>query len=92
MDRDSFVLLCCIAAVIGACGFEEPREKVLAWDKPNKGLAERAAQCGRRYLVVNLDGTLRCASLVPGIAWQPYPTAEDEERARTEYLKRLKRK
>jgi hypothetical protein len=26
MDRDSFVLLCCIAAVIGACGFEEPRE------------------------------------------------------------------
>jgi hypothetical protein len=81
MTRDSFVILCCFAAFLVACQFEEPRDKA----KPDKGLAERAAQCGQRYLVVNLDGTLRCAALVPGIV-------EEEERARLEYLKRLARK
>ena len=90
MDRDSFVLLACIAAVIGACGFEESRES-LAWEKPDKTLAARAAQCGQRYLVVNLDGTLRCAQLVPGITWQPYLTVQDEEEARQAYLRKLRR-
>ena len=92
MDRDSFVLLGCIAAVIGACGFEEPRE-VLAWEKPDKTLAARAAQCAlqSKYAVVNLDGSLRCAQLVPGVVWQPYLTVEDEEEARLQYLKKLRR-
>ena len=89
VDRDCYVILGCFAAFLVACEFEE-RES-LAWEKPDKTLAARAAQCGQRYLVVNLDGTLRCAQLVPGITWQPYLTVQDEEEARQAYLRKLRR-
>lgn len=52
-------------------------------------LRQQAFKCANQYAVVNLDGTVRCAQLVPGIAWQPYMTVEDEEEARRKYLKQL---
>lgn len=65
---------------------------IRAWTKPDKDLAYRASQCGQMYLVVNLDGSLRCAQLVPGVNWQPYLSPDDERQALTRHLQQLARK
>ena len=54
-----------------------------------EALQTKAQACGKLYTVVNADGTLRCAQLVPGVVWQPYMTVEEEEETRLAYLKRL---
>ena len=68
---------------------------VLAAPSIREALKEEHKRCnarGRQRTVVNWDGTIRCAALVPGIAWVPYVDEIHADRALKDHLKRLARK